>query len=53
MALGVESRYAILYATITHSIQLFNAFVVGGICFLIATLLPNKKRGTTSTLKKK
>ena len=51
MALGVENKYAILYATITHSIQLFNAFVIGGICFLVATFLPDKKRKKTPTWK--
>ena len=51
MALGVENRYAIVYATITHSIQLFNALVIGGICFLIATFLPDKKKKKAPTWK--
>ena len=47
-ALGVEKRYAIVYATITHSIQLFNAFVVGGISFLCSTFLKPKKEAGMS-----
>ena len=41
-ALGVEWKYAVVYATVTHAVQLFNALVIGGICLLIATYIrPN------------
>ena len=40
--MGVAHNYAVLYATITHGIQLLNATLVGGICTLIATFIPVK-----------
>ena len=41
---GIDARYAIAYATLTHAIQLFNAVVVGGSSFLTATLMARRKR---------
>ena len=43
LALGVEAKYAIAYTTITHSIQIFNAVVVGGISFLTANFLARRQ----------
>lgn len=37
---GVPSVTALAYALITHAIQVFNAFVVGGICSFIILLYP-------------
>ena len=48
-ALGVEPRYAAVYATLTHLIQLFNALVVGGICFLVSTFLASKQAKVRTT----
>lgn len=44
LALGTEPKYAIAYTTITHSIQIFNAVVVGGLSFLTANLLARKQK---------
>ena len=43
-AFDVEKADALAYATITHSIQLFNATVVGGISFLIAQIMLRKRK---------
>ncbi|MEM7361551.1 MAG: lysylphosphatidylglycerol synthase transmembrane domain-containing protein [Bacteroidota bacterium] len=44
LALGTEPKYAIAYTTITHSIQIFNAVVVGGLSFLTANVLARRRK---------
>lgn len=40
--LGIDREYAVVYAILTHTIQLFNATVVGGICLLISSFVKEK-----------
>ena len=42
VSLGVELKYAIVYAILTHFIQLFNALFVGGGCLLLSTFYKTK-----------
>lgn len=46
VSLGVETKYAIVYATLTHLIQLFNALFVGGGCLLASSFYkyPSKQK---------
>ena len=44
---GVTQQQAFVYASITYFIQLFNSFVIGGICMLISFRYHRKTKQTT------